>query len=225
MFKKRRTNEHTKPTSLAEIRSTLSEIIGEPESVLDSQRPEEVEDVSSSDESFVVRDGEESEIGRESVTGMSTAANRRRVPEMASRNAVINRMAIKRAESSNTWRFNQAGPSNSRLAFHVPSRASHSGFRVPSLLRRATTNASNASEEATCTSISASAMGVTSGAGRDIAKVGGTKKSSINYHAREQERQAKVVEVERHRDEDRMKIGQMRRSGMGLGNLAGGRFA
>ena len=62
------------------------------------------------------------------------------------------------------------------------------------------------------------------GTTRDGVKFGGSKKSSVNYYVREQERKAKVEEAEKSRVEDRMRVGRLRRSGMGLGSLAGGTF-
>lgn len=225
--RKRLTVQHTKPTSLAQIRDTLSEIIGEPESILDSQQPSAVfadgnDNESSSDESFIDKDDQ----GPPETAVANPDKNQLPLPGAIPTNplrshAVVDRLSLKRAGSSNASL--DVDPKQTRLAFQAPSKTSSSGFKVPSLLRRATTNASNPSSESGADrSAAAVAMGLIRG-GRDGIKLGGSKKSSVNYYVREEERRAKVEVGERTRLQDRMRVGRMRGEGS-LGGLSGGIF-
>ena len=62
------------------------------------------------------------------------------------------------------------------------------------------------------------------GMGKESVKMGGTKKSSVNYYVREMERTARLEQVEKERMEGRERVGRMRRSRSGLGALVGGSF-
>lgn len=224
---------YTKPTTLAAIRTTLSELIGEPDSL--SRLAEEVLSDGDSDHDEDVRPIDDSStLINESEAGISDSPRIRRVPVTAARAAVIDRMALRRATSSST---NMQGvtTSGSRLAFAAPTSGLGNSFKMPSLLRRATTNQSTDSQgssgggygSANIDGNVGARIGASgSGKGREAVKMGGSKKSSVNYHVREQERRKKVEEAERVRQEGRVRLGEMRRKGigMGLGILAGGSF-
>lgn len=146
-----------------------------------------------------------------------TTPNPRRTGPTTTRAAVIDRMALKRGSSS-TGSNGTSG--TDRLAFSTTRNGS--GIKVPSLLRRATTNAS-VSDTGVTAGIGGSASASMNMGGGDV-KMGGSKKSSVNYYVRESERRAKVNEMERVRREGNQRLGRMRREGGALGSLGGGRF-
>ncbi|KAL5422514.1 hypothetical protein PMIN06_002050 [Paraphaeosphaeria minitans] len=102
----------------------------------------------------------------------------------------------------------------SNMAFQAPSAAGASGFRVPSLIRRATSNLSVASERST------------SSAGRSSegnVRMGGTGRSNIHAQAREAERRAVLDKVEGKRKEAlKKKVGLARGKRSVLSRLGGG---
>lgn len=223
----------SRPTSLADIRTTLSEIIGEPESVLESQRlrsqsPEHsVHEYDQNDNSPPTED-EDEELYRhpsEPVPSSHLERNPRRTNPNIKRDSVINRIALRKQVSS----LGRSIDSNqSRLAFQPSTNTSFS-FKVPSLLRRATTNSSTGSMD-TSAGLSAAAGGL---GGKDAVKRGGSAKSSVNYYVRELERKAKLEKIEKERMEGRLRVGRMRREVLagkgarkegGLGGLVGGGF-
>ncbi|KAI9655233.1 MAG: hypothetical protein M1831_004943 [Alyxoria varia] len=264
-FMRRTNTKEAKPAWLAQIRTTLSELIGdenrEPEFIMDSQgaRNEEHEDEQhnhagendmdqADDGQFTDSAAQDLEDSSPQPTPESSeTANkahaaphpRRSAPQPAShRSSVIDRMALKRRSSTkdntaNTGALN-ATLGNSRLAFAAqPSKASASSFfKVPSLLRRATTNASTSSNgepnsKWSGSGVNAGALKAGAAAAKEEVKMGGSKKSSVNYYVREQERTAKVKEVEKVREEGRKRDGELRRREnvrKGLGGLAGGQF-
>lgn len=82
------------------------------------------------------------------------------------------------------------------LAFHAPTAgATNGGFKVPSLLRRATTNLSTTSNTSGTTTPTGGEGGV---------RRGGSKKSNIHYQAREAERR-KVVDASDKRRKESVK--------------------
>ena len=94
------------------------------------------------------------------------------------------------------------------------SNLSTPGFRVPSLIRRATSNLSIASER----SASSSTSGMKEGVRR-----GGTGKSNIHAQAREAERRVGVEKRERRRVEElKRRVGRERGRGSVLRGLEGG---
>jgi mediator of replication checkpoint protein 1 len=127
--------------------------------------------------------------------------------------AVVDRISLKRA-SSNTV------STTTRLAFAAPS--STSGFKVPALLRRTTTN-SSISSSSSMSGLSGTER--TAGGFGDEAKFAkkAGKNSGVNYFARENERKMKVEEVEKKRKEKRWKGAEGRRKVVG-GLFGMGRF-
>ncbi|KAJ4359754.1 uncharacterized protein N0V89_000310 [Didymosphaeria variabile] len=102
----------------------------------------------------------------------------------------------------------------SNMAFQTPSAGSVGGFRVPSLIRRATSNLSAASERST------TSMGKSSEGG---VRRGGTGKSNIHAQAREAERRAVLEKVEGRRKEAlKKKVGMARGKRSVLSRLSGG---
>ncbi|KAK4987212.1 hypothetical protein LTR28_001888 [Elasticomyces elasticus] len=193
-----------KPTSLAEVRDSVSFLIEEPHSVTDTT----VSDSDSEPDNAGVRSLTSVVLASEPVTD-----NPRRT---SSRNSVVDRLLLKRAESS--FLTNAANASMPDLAFHAATTSSaFTGFKVPALLRRATTNMSTTSNHSTTTPSSLSRDNSTDSI---VRRGGGGKKSSIHYAAREAERREKVERVERKRGDEVRRIAALRR-GAGLGGLRG----
>ncbi|KAH9864131.1 hypothetical protein J1614_010065 [Plenodomus biglobosus] len=134
------------------------------------------------------------------------------IPNAASRKPIVDRLSLSR---QSTMEETASGEAN--LAFHAPSRsAAIPGFRVPSLIRKATSNLSTTSQRS-------------SGAGTPAEGVrrGGTGKSNIHAQAREAERREMLERKEGKRKEAlRKKVegGRKRAGGMRsvLGDLGGG---
>lgn len=193
----RRTQAPKKPATLAEIRESVSFLIEEPGSI------------------NIAPDPSSSASEDESNPQKENHRNPRRRPNP---NPIIDRLSLKRAESA-------TASSTSRLAFHDPSTANPSigGFKVPSLLRRATTT-NLAADNHGITTLAAATTERAAGGGEkgDFVRRGGTKKSSVNCFARETEKNKVIEGVERRRKEERERVakgGMMR-----LGGLATGAF-
>jgi mediator of replication checkpoint protein 1 len=137
-------------------------------------------------------------------------------PSLSSRKPIIDRLTLSRTSTAS----DSSHTDNANVAFHAPSRASAApGFRVPSLIRRATSNISTASERSSSTAKTASDN---SGVRR-----GGTGRSNIHAQAREAERRALLDKKDGKRKEAlRKKVegGRKRAGGIRsvLGSLGGG---
>ena len=192
----RRTQAPKKPATLAEIRESVSFLIEEPGSINTAPDPSS----SASEDESRHRD--------------ENHRNPRRRPNP---NPIIDRLSLKRAESA-------SATSASRLAFHDPSTSNPSigGFKVPSLLRRATTtNLTDADNNGITTLATATTESATGGGEKgEFLRRGGTKRSSVNYFAREFEKSKVIEGVERRRKEEREKQAKgrmMRLGGLGIG--------
>ncbi|KAF9894503.1 hypothetical protein FE257_006386 [Aspergillus nanangensis] len=161
-----------KPTTLAEIRESVSFLTERPE--YDSFH----EDASmEEDDDGVQGDAEDDDAAvREEESPAPVHPRRTRGP-------VVDRLALLRQASSNS----ASSGSNTRVAFHAGSRADHAanvGFRAPPQLRR------------TSTSSSTSSMSSKSDSSRRVAAPGGpmAKKGAVNYYtaAREKEREREL---------------------------------
>ena len=200
-----------KPATLAEIRESVSFLIEDPGSI--NTAPLDPSSSASEDE-----DEEEQKQQQQ-----SNPRRRRR----ANPNPIIDRLSLKRTESASV----SSSTTNSRLAFHDPSSSSSiGGFKIPSLLRRATTsqllNGGADANGISTNNNSATAMTERAAGGGekgDFVRRGGTKRCSVNFWGREKERRGVVEEVERRRWEGREKEARMRREG-GLGGLGVGGF-
>lgn len=131
------------------------------------------------------------------------------------RKAVVDRLTLSR---QSTVEGSQDSAGNG-MAFHAPSRGGAvPGFRVPSLIRQATSNLSAVSERSDGQRTSQSSEG---GVRR-----GGTGRSNIHAQAREAERRALLEKKEKRRKEVLKKKvdGARRKGGMRsvLGDLSGG---
>ena len=183
----RRVPTMKKPSTLAEIRESVSFLIEEPQGV--TERPHS----DSSDE-----EGESQNENTQQPSHEPFANRRRTAP-------IIDRISLKRAESA------ASATTTTRLAFHDPNSVSGTGFKVPSLLRRATTQVTE-THGITTAGTERAAGGGEKG---DFVRRGGSKRSSINYHAREMERNKGVKAAERRREAERIRVGEMRRGVLG----------
>ena len=193
----RRATAPKKPATLAEIRESVSFLIEEPGSI------------------NVAPDPSSSASEDEAHHSEPRGSNPRRRPNP---NPIIDRLSLKRAESAST-------SSSSRLAFHDPSSNSTiGGFKVPSLLRRATTSSlsANAADANGISTAAATERAAGGGEKGDFVRRGGTKRSSVNYFSREAEKRGVIEGVERRRKEEREREARKRRSG--LGSLGVGAF-
>ncbi|KAK4627092.1 hypothetical protein CLAFUW4_04722 [Fulvia fulva] len=214
------------PTSLLEVQESVSFLLDEPHaatvgpSVLELSSDSESEDDQHQPEAPVEENDEdlEEEISRRNDGGYAPdreimppprlPASQRRT---AAKPAVVDRLSLKRGSSN-------VESAHGRTAWAAPANG---GFKVPSLLRRATTN----------TTIGANDRGVTTSAGlaRENSgsgvKMGGTKKSSLAYQARDAERKAIVEAGAKRRADNTARIAQLRRNASsGFGKGLGGSF-
>ena len=204
-----------KPATLAEIRESVSFLIETPESMsfqshadssdleaeIEHQAPT-IGDQASDDEANAA----ETENGKDLMPPppLPTHSNPRRTSA-----AIIDRLSLKRASTAD-----QA--SSTRLAFAAPNTLnSDSTFRVPSLLRRAST--SNLANQADKHGISTLAATEQTAGGADdregFVRKGGRKGSSILAQARQMERRAVLDGVEKRRQAERERIARCRREG------------
>ncbi|KAI0443738.1 hypothetical protein F4803DRAFT_514030, partial [Xylaria telfairii] len=198
----RRPKADARPSSIAEVRKSLSTLLDEPNASTGSIIPATEVDSDSDKE------------GERLSTPHLNKENRR--PSRQAGGGVVDRITLKRNSSSSL----STGSATSKLAFTAPS-STGSGFKVPALLRRATTNStklvsnSNPGSSTTSTrntsqaSTSASSSGSLNKAasfGEDgkLKKTAG-KRSGINYFAHENERRAKVADAEKRREAKKWK--------------------
>ncbi|KAI1824313.1 hypothetical protein F4861DRAFT_506995 [Xylaria intraflava] len=193
----RRTKNSARPSPTVEVRRSLSTLLDDPNASAESIVL--ATDFSSDS------DGEE---GHQS-TSPPNKENRRSRRHVSG--TVIDRIMLKRNSSSSLSADNTSV--SARLAFTASSTAG-SGFKVPNLLRRATTNStklsasSNTNASTTTSNTSQASTGGKSGflnKAADFSDDGKLKKtagkrSGINYFAHENERRAKVAEAEKRRE-------------------------
>ena len=201
---KRRTSATGKrPSTLAEIKQSVSALCEEPGSF---QLP-------SSDS--------DSESEKEDEDAMSHVSDSQRSQDAPQRNprrtgssssAVVDRLLRKRQSTSSLSSL-ASDNSTGSLAFHNPSTASSSSSSfVPSLLRRATTNSSlNGVVEGGAATTERAA------GGEKAVKVNVGKKISVNFRKREGVKERIVRRGERKKREEREK---MANQGRALGGLA-----
>jgi mediator of replication checkpoint protein 1 len=189
-------------TTIADIRESLSFLIDEPlvpnSQVSDNSDDEAEEDEDSDGPSRRVRQKRNDGNGSSVLTTV--------------RASVVNRLTLSRNNSMGMDEDSQAsGP----VAFHTSNSISSGGFKIPSLLRRATTNLSSTSSN--------SSGATTPVTNENAVRMGGSKRSNIHFQAREAERMKKVQDADRRRTEGIRKsvVGKGRTSV--LGNSLGSR--
>jgi len=199
----RRTKPEKKPTNLSEIRESLSSLIEEPNSMAVPAPESDTEDE-------LEIEGESEQTGKDKENRNPFAPRRTNVP-------IIDRISLKRASSSSL-------STSARLAFAASSSAP--GFKVPPLLRRATTNNSIASGSSSTNSSVTGGVSATermAGGSSEGIKRGAGKNSGVHYFARETERKAAVIKTEKRREQKRFKGAEIRRKVVG-GLFGGGKF-
>ena len=227
--KQRRTQASAfkRPTSLLEVKESVSFLLEEPHvgaavgpTVLELSSDSEDDDQATEgvDESDGDVDAEEE--ARQNDGGFAPnpadmeakvmppprlpASQRRTAPKPA----VVDRLSLKRGSSTSDSALGRtawaAGPTTG-------------GFKVPSLLRRATTNGPSGANDrgVTTPTFSRENSGV---------KMGGTKKSSLAYQSRAEERKAIVEASAKRREENTARIAQLRRNSSVLNRGLTGRF-
>lgn len=210
----RRTKGGKKPANIGEVRETLSNLLDEPQgSIVPATE--------------AGSDSEDEGHGGDDASSSSHQSDKEN--QFPSRpTSVVDRISLKRTLSS----ASSASSSSSRLAFTAQASAT-SSFRVPALLRRATTNSTLISGTSSSTSSSAvastgGAMGTVGSAGGfgEEAKIkkGAGKKSGVSNLARAPEQHVKMQESEKRREQRKAK-GAERRVGMVGGLLGRGSFA
>ncbi|KAL8717700.1 MAG: hypothetical protein Q9225_005076, partial [Loekoesia sp. 1 TL-2023] len=128
----RRTPATTKPSSLAEIRASVSFLVEEPDAVPIAPPS-----------SPIASDNEPDENDENALPKITNTNNNDNNPFTSRRcrttiNPIIDRLSLKRTSSSTS------SSSSNNLFFHSASTIISGGFKVPSLLRRATTSSSSA---------------------------------------------------------------------------------
>ncbi|KAL7623230.1 hypothetical protein AAE478_006911 [Parahypoxylon ruwenzoriense] len=206
----RRTNGNARPSSLSDVRRSLSSLLDDPNGSAASIIP-------------ATEPGSDSEDEERPRTPASSNKENHR----PSNTTVVDRLSLKR-NSSNA----SDGGSSSRLAFAAPSAAGSGIFKVPALLRRATTNSLISNSSASTTSSNGNGVTASSGTGvlskgafsedGKLKKTAG-KRSGINYFARENERRAAVADAEKRREAKKWKGAEGRGKVVG-GLFGGGRF-
>jgi mediator of replication checkpoint protein 1 len=224
----RRTKNGKKPSNIGEIRESLSNLLDEPFHTSSSIIP--ATELGSSDD--------EAEAGAEDARPQSSHSassdKENRNPRRSKPNpTIIDRINLKR-NSSTTSTGGGGGNTgnNNKLAFAetTPSgTGTGSGsFRVPALLRRATTNSLLSTGGSSTTSSSSTVTNTNTNSkesmsmGAKIKKPAG-KRSGVSYLARETERRAAVAESERRREERKFRGAEGRGKAVG-GLFGGGRF-
>ncbi|KAK0720688.1 MRC1-like domain-containing protein [Lasiosphaeris hirsuta] len=225
----RRTKDGKRPSNIGDIRESLSNLFDEP---LNSSSVIPATEIGSDSDG----DGEDNQDAHPQTSRSPSRSNSTSSSNKENRNprrrraAIVDRISLKRNSSS-------ALSAASRLAFAAPTTGTNTltsnregSFKVPALLRRATTN-SLISTSSTASGISST--GVTTGTSRGastnsvdaaikIKKPAG-KQSGINYFARENERRAAVAESDRRREARKWKDAEGRSKVVG-GLFGGGKF-
>ncbi|KAI1270935.1 MRC1-like domain-containing protein [Xylaria sp. FL0933] len=197
----RRTKEWARPSSIAEVRRSLSTLLDEPNASAGSIVP-------------ATEIGSDSDGGEERPSISHTNKENRHAHRHTS-GAVVDRITLKRNSSSSLSTASTS--TTAKLAFTAPATTG-SGFKVPALLRRATTNStklsSNPNPSASGSShVSQASASGTSGSLNKASSFGedgklkknAGKRSGINYFAHENERRAKVADAEKRREAKKWK--------------------
>lgn len=208
-------NNLKKPASFAETRKYISELVEGVDYVAEtfiagSDSEAEFED---HDNLFDFADSAAGNPSSQPMTNVQSATATTTHPRR-SINSIIDRLSLKRADSGSSNSDTHTG----RLAFHNPATASTLTSKVPSLLRRATTQVTDYNAQHGITI----APDRPSGNGKDVLRKGGSKKSSVNYFAREEERRRALGSRGEGLGEGKawMKIAGV--GARGLGGLGGG---
>ncbi|KXX75872.1 Mediator of replication checkpoint protein 1 [Madurella mycetomatis] len=205
---RRTTKEGKKPSNLGEIRESLSNLLDEP---LNSSVIPATEVASSSEDED---EDEDDSRSHSSNSGNSSSSSNKENRNPRRNHNIVDRINLKRNAST--------ASSANRLAFATTSStgAGSGTFKVPALLRRATTN----SLLSTSSSSSRTSTASTTRADESMKiKKTACKRSGVSYLARENERRAAVAEKERRREERKWRGAEGRVKAVG-GLFGSGRF-
>lgn len=196
--------DRKRPTTIAEIRESLSFLIDEP--LVPGTQASDHSDDDDEDGEYTAYDepSDRHRLGRMDGDGSAVLTTVRA--------SVVNRLTVSR---NNSISIDEESSSTGLMAFHTSTSTTNGVFKVPSLLRRATTNLSTTSSTSSGTTTPTN--------NENAVRMGGSKKSNIHFQAREAERMKKVQEADQRRREGIRKsvVGKGRRSV--LGNSLGGR--
>lgn len=175
----RRTKHGRKPANLGEIRETLSNLLDEPSGNTVTPTDFNCDGDSGSD------DGTMNESNKENAN-----------PRRRRGGAVVDRISLKRQSSSN------ASTGGGRMAFAAPSASMNGGFKVPALLRKATTNSLKSSGGSSNGPSGEGGNSGSAGGFGDEAKIkkNAGKRSGISYLARGADRRTRLDEAEKRRE-------------------------
>lgn len=202
-----------RPSTLDEIRQTVSFLVDEPDSFIAPEPSSDIEgseqgeeeripatydengelNVDENDDDLDFIDNSDKPSARPSYAARRTNSEPKPNTSSKSKTAVIDRLSLLRTRTSSL----SSTSNSSRLAFHAPASGPNSGFRVPALLRRATTNSSiNSSGSSTNTSGGfGTERSASDNAKTKVSVAGGSKKASVNFYQKsrleERERELK----------------------------------
>lgn len=234
----RRTKEGRRPANIGEIRESLSNLLDEPlnSSIIPATEL-----------------GSSSESESEHPPNNSSSSNKENRPgRRAKPDAIIDRIRLKRNNSSSssasgttttTTTSTTAGTGSNRPLAFAPSNnnsstangaAATTPFRVPALLRRATTNSlmSSSTTASSLSSTSSTAFNTNANTNHNTSTSTNTsmrikkpagKRSGVSYLARENERRAALAEAERRREARKVRGAEGRVRAVG-GLFAAGQF-
>lgn len=213
----RRTKTGKKPSDIGEIRETLSNLLDEPSgnSIVSAT------DFGSDSE----EEGGDGEVD-DNESSNKENANPRRGRTARHAGQVVDRISLKRQGSSNVSTASNGG--GGRMAFAAPSSSGAGGFKVPALLRRATTNSLISTGSSGASGKGGSSAGAAAGAGGGFGedakiKSKAGKKSGISYLARENDRRKAVDEAEKRREQRKFRAVEGRSKVVG-GLFGAGKF-
>jgi mediator of replication checkpoint protein 1 len=218
------TTSSKRPSTIAEIRRTVSLLVEEPTSFHSTSFPHHSfsdNENSDQEEERIPNTHDENDKSQQdendddldvvddtdkAFTRPSYSDRRTNSEPKTSKPNVVDRLSLLRTRTSSL------SSSSSRLAFHNPSAGPTPGFRVPPLLRRATTN-SSLNSTSTNTSGGFGTERFADDDARTKAKVtiaGGSKKASVNFY-----------QESRLRERERELKGRLGRKGKAMTNVSG----
>ena len=233
-----------RPQTLAEIRDSVSFLIEDPvdarapvsDSESDTEAQENLDqkdadafadeldgvDVDDDDDmdDFIVQD-EEPTVEKSIFKKPGMPASRAPFTERRTkpRGPVVDRLSLMRQSSSST----SASSGSGKMAFFTSSAGSGSSFKVPSLLRRATTNSSlNSDTSISATGVTTKTERGAAGSEKEMIRKGtGGQKSSVGYYQNSRVQQREEQMRRRLTGKGRDETGKSARSKFGSGGLLG----
>ncbi|KAL1901868.1 hypothetical protein Sste5346_001572 [Sporothrix stenoceras] len=213
-------NPGKKPANIGEIRESLSSLL---------------EDYNNDGSNLsIVADSEfgsdNEEEDKENVPEAAAAASAPSVVRRPGRNhnvQVVDRISLKRNNSNMSSASTSSTSSSSTASTTIAPGMGPTGFRVPALLRRATTNSlvSTSSSGSGAGSLTSNNTNSNKAADKDNGKIkkNASKMSGIHYFARENERRAALAESDKRRQAKKAKNAEGRVRAVG-GLFGAGKF-